>query len=381
MIEEKDIGTGKDSQEIARMFSEIYDVIGEKEEVYFDITHGLRNVPMLVMTILEYAKVTKEISIGGIYYGAFEVGVAGAPGEKKRVPIYDLSFYHTILSWANAANSFIKYGHADEINDLVNEKKKFISEISEQGRSIRELSGNLDKVARSLQRFTASIETGRGSITYKKGIRKSYEAYQAQQRFSSEYLIEEYYPFRELLDRIEQKTGVYKNAETSLQIGMATVGWCIDNHMVQQGYTALEETVKTFLCEKAGIPQDEEFWREKIVKRLCTSIRDVIKKGRAELDGKFEEWKVSLQAEGERNRKIDSGQIQEGIRKGGELFELIARNERHLGLISLMAQISEKRNDVNHFGLRADPADADSLKSGLKEMFTEFIKIQEEWDI
>ncbi len=41
------------------MFSEIYDVIDEGEEIYFDITHGLRNIPMLVMAILEYAKVTK----------------------------------------------------------------------------------------------------------------------------------------------------------------------------------------------------------------------------------------------------------------------------------------------------------------------------------
>ena len=54
-------------------FSLTSDVIDEGEEIYFDITHGLRNIPMLVMAILEYAKVTKGILIGGIYYGAFEV--------------------------------------------------------------------------------------------------------------------------------------------------------------------------------------------------------------------------------------------------------------------------------------------------------------------
>ena len=372
-IEEKDIATGKDSHEIAQMFSEIYDVIDEQEEIYFDVTHGLRNIPMLVMAILEYAKVTKNISIGGVYYGAFEVGAPDMETKQKRVPIYDLTFYHTILTWSNAANSFIKYGHADEIHDLMSEKWSVIARTAAKGQNLRELSGNLNNVAKCLQGFTSSLETGRGDVEYSGGIRKSYEKYESQQKTASEHLVEEYYPFRELLDRIERKMGGFKDARTNLQTGMAAIDWCIGNHMVQQGYTALEETLKTFLCEKIGVPQGEEFWRETVVKRLCTSLYDVIEKDRAQLDRRYGEWKASLQQRGGK-------QAEEGLEKGGELFGLIVENECCRNLVKLMDKTSNKRNDISHFGFTDHTATADSLKNELENLADEFRRIQEEWD-
>lgn len=375
-IEEKDIVTGKDSREMARMFSEIYEVIGEEEEIYFDITHGLRNIPMLMMAVLEYAKVTKNISIGGIYYGAFEVGEKDQETQRKRVPIYDLTFYQLILNWSNAANSFIKYGHGDEINDLADEKWRMLAQTAVKGQNIKEMSGNLNYVANKLQRFTASIEAGRGNVEYKQSVKKCYEDYKAQKQITSEHLIEEYYPLRELLDQAEQKMEGYRNAETNLQVGMATVEWCIENHMVQQGYTALEETMKTFLCEKIGVPQSEEYWRERVVKRLCTVLYDVITKNRGEMDKRFEEWKVSLQKE----EKNGNGQSQRGIEKGAELYELLVESERHRELIRLIDQISNRRNDINHFGFTAHTAAAETLKKELEKGAAKFKKLQEEWD-
>lgn len=374
-IEGKDIATGQNSREIAQMFSEIYEVIDENEEIYFDITHGLRNIPMLMMAILEYAKVTKDISIGGIYYGAFEVGETDSETRKRRVPIYDLTFYHLILNWSNAANSFIKYGHADEINNLAGGRQQLSAQTLAKGQNIMELSGNLNNVAKKLKDFTASIETGRGNAAYKQSIQRCYGNYILQKMRVSENLVEEYYPFRELLDGIERKMAGYRNAETNFEIGMATIDWCIDNHMVQQGYTALEETVKTFLCEKIAVPQDEEFWRERIVKSLCVNLYDVIERSREEMNKKFEEWKISLLKEG----RNDDRKNQRGIEKGGELFGLIVENERHRKLVRLMDQISNKRNDINHFGFTNHTAAAENLKRELEKEVAEFRKIQEEW--
>ncbi|MDE7417105.1 MAG: TM1812 family CRISPR-associated protein [Lachnospiraceae bacterium] len=376
-IEEKNIATGKDSREIAQMFSEIYDVIGENEDIYFDITHGLRNIPMLVMSILEYAKVTKDIAIGGIYYGAFEVGTLDVETKKKRVPIYDLTFYHTIMSWSNAANSFIQYGHADEINKLANEKWQLLSRTAgKKGQNLKELSGNLNSVAKYLQEFTTSIETGRGKTGYKNGISKWYGEYVSLQKTTSEHLIEEYYPFRELLNKIEQKMNAFKDAQTNLQIGMATIDWCIENHMVQQGYTALEETLKTFLCEKLSVPQEEEFWRETVVKRLCTGLYYVIERDRSEADSKLAEWKAYIQKE-----KSAQEQIETAMKKGTELFHMIVEKEEHKKFIKLMNTISLKRNDINHFGFTDHTATAGNLKKDLIILTGEFREIQKKWDV
>lgn len=374
VIETKDIATGKDSREIARMFSDIYDVIGENEEIYFDITHGLRNIPMLVMTILEYARVTKNVSVGGIYYGAFEVGVKDEETNKKKVPLYDLTFYHTILSWSNAANSFIQYGHADEIKALVNGNYRLTVESAKNGQEARELSGNLNNVARGLHNFVSSVETGRGNAAYDKGIRNYYEDYVHQQQMITGHLQETYYPFRELLDKIDRKMVKFQSAKTNLQIGMAAVDWCIENHMVQQGYTALDETLKTFLCEKIGVPQDKEFWREKVVKRLCTCLYRVYDKSREVLDTGLTEWKEGLEA-------VNPEQQQVVLAKGEELFELLIGNEEHRKLIPLMNNIATKRNDISHFGFTVNTSTAKALKQDLEKMAGRFKEIQKQWDI
>lgn len=381
-IEGKEIVTGQNDREIAQMFLEIYKVIGENEKIYFDITHGLRNIPMLVMAILEYAKVTKNISIGGIFYGAYEVGVNDPKTRRKKVPIYDLSFYQLILNWSSAANSFIKYGHADEISDLTNEKWKLLSQTAtkEQKKELNVLTGNLNNVANKLQKFTASIETGRGDVKYKQSMKNCYEDYMAQKIMPSEYMIEEYYPLLELLNKVEEKMKGFQDKETNLQVGMAAIDWCIKNNMVQQGYTALEETAKTFLCEKIGVSQDKEFWRENIVKRMCMCLREVIKENREEKDKRFEEWKTSLQKEGLQDEENENGEIQKGLEKGAELYELLIGNEKHSKLVQLMDRISIKRNDINHFGFTKSKANAEELKKELKKMADEFEKIQEEWD-
>lgn len=382
-IEKTDIATGKNSKEIAGMFSDIYGIIGEGEEIYFDVTHGLRNIPMLVMSVLEFAKVTKNILIGGIYYGAFEVGEKDLETKRKRVPLYDLTFYHTILNWSNAANSFIKYGHADEINDLAKEKWNMFarSATEEQKEEFNELSGNLNNVANKLQKFTASIETGRGNVKYSQSVKNCYKEYASQKKVKSKHLIDEYFPFLELLDRIKHKVERFDGAETSLQVGMAVIDWCIENHMVQQGYTALEETVKTFLCEKIGVPQDEEFWREKIVKRLCVALYDVMDENRDKTDGSFENWKKFLQEEGKRDGQKDDNQIHRGLEKGTELYEMLIENEKHRKLVRLMDQISNRRNDINHFGFTSSTAKAENLKKDLKKRAQDFKEIQARWDL
>lgn len=374
-IEEPSIATGKNNREIAGMFSDIYETIGEDEEIYFDITYGLRNIPMLVMTILEYAKVTKRISIGGIYYGAFEVSEPVPGSKEKRVPIFDLTFYHTILNWASAANSFIKYGHANEIQELACEEKQILGRRTpeNQKKNLKEFSGDLDQLAKRLLRLTASIETGRGRTDYGGGVKKRYESYmefRVEKSNFSEQLIEEYYPFRELLQLIDKRLEGFHEAKTNFEIGMATVDWCIENHLVQQGFTALEETIKTFLCEKLGVEQDKRFWRESVVKRLCSGLYDIINVGDDEVEQKLGLWKESLQEE-------ETGALE----KGEELFKLLMEKEGHKEMLSLVNQISTKRNDISHFGFTNDTATAETLEADLQFYTKKFKKIVKKWDI
>lgn len=70
-IESVRIKEGRNKAETDEIFEAIYGVIRPKETVYFDFTHGLRNLPMQALTVIHYAKALKDIQVGGMYYGAF----------------------------------------------------------------------------------------------------------------------------------------------------------------------------------------------------------------------------------------------------------------------------------------------------------------------
>ncbi len=75
---------GKSEAEIWEIFNQVYEAIPAHSEVFFDITHGFRSLPLLAAVILTYAQVMKQITVGGIYYGAFEI--LGPALEVKKLP-------------------------------------------------------------------------------------------------------------------------------------------------------------------------------------------------------------------------------------------------------------------------------------------------------
>ena len=63
------IREGRNKEEIDEIFESMYDAVMPEETIYFDFTHGLRNIPMQALTVIHYAKILKNIQVGGIYYG------------------------------------------------------------------------------------------------------------------------------------------------------------------------------------------------------------------------------------------------------------------------------------------------------------------------
>ncbi|MGB9617916.1 MAG: TIGR02221 family CRISPR-associated protein, partial [Desulfomonilaceae bacterium] len=66
------IPDGKIQEEIWEIFQALLANLMEGDEVVFDITHSFRSIPMLVLVVLNYAKVVKKVTLRGIYYGALE---------------------------------------------------------------------------------------------------------------------------------------------------------------------------------------------------------------------------------------------------------------------------------------------------------------------
>lgn len=354
------IPEGKSEEEIWETFETVYDQIEENDTIYFDITNGFRSLPMLAMTILSYSKMLKNTEIKGIYYGALEAK------DKKTgiVPIFDLTACNDILNWTIAANNFVKYGNSNLIGELCRK--------SSDSAFVKSWKRKLDKAVN----LTNCIEASRGmeqdAISNKSNsIKKAYNDFknsplEVKQSASVEKIV------LPLYEKIEEKTAIF-DKKSNFEIGMATVEWSIENGMIQQGFTALLETMKTFLCNQYGIDEYEYEARDVAVAgtlnvvRLCnTAMKDQVTSKTLRMSTlKENKGYQKLMRSFDKNKRIS-------IYKGKA--EQLAYEVPQVMAI-LYGKISNYRNDMNHFGFKKQPMSHDILHKKLKACYKEFVEV------
>lgn len=341
-IEEVDIPNGKTEEEIWEIFEFIYNGIDEGDEIIFDITHGFRSLPMCVLVMLNYAKVMKKITVRGIYYGAYEANKTDVK------PIFDLTSFDELLSWTQVINVFDKYGISQPIYDLFTDMKR------EKNLSGDRSYNSFEKIISSLNDFTNNIQvcSGRyidGSVKINNKSKRSvsnsaivFNQYYKDLKNEGEFYIK---PLKPLFDKVEYKIQKF-NTEDNLETGLNVVEWSIENNLIQQGFTALEETIKTYVCKLYGFNDTDRNDRENIVKTALMMKAKVITD--------------------ERVNKVNTD-VKEKIKK--------VMDELNPEIAKLSFRVSQKRNSINHFGFSDDSNDYGSLKRDLKEYYEEFKKI------
>ncbi|MEZ0537621.1 TIGR02221 family CRISPR-associated protein [Caldicellulosiruptoraceae bacterium PP1] len=329
-IIDKDIPDGQNVDEIWDIFRIMIDSLNDDDEVIFDITHSFRSIPMLALVVLNYAKVIKNIKIIGIYYGAFD-----AKDENNIAPVFNLNEFDRLLEWAYSINSFIKFGNSKQILELVKEAQK----TDERYR------GDIYRFVTRLNDFTSNILTCRGMQNEE--IKKSVSAAYKKVKESIEIVKTKNIvpPIIPLVELVENRTMSF-DCNDNLETGIAFIEWCIDNNLVQQGYTALDETIKTYICNKFNLDQKNKTHRENIAAMAI----NVYQKSE-------DKWYVN-----DEYKDIVKKIIKETPK---ELFEIAD-------------SVRNARNDINHFGFKSDINSIKSyetLERDLKSLYDRFKKI------
>lgn len=220
------IPDGNSEQEIWQIFNTIFQSIDQGDELYFDVTHGFRSLPILILAILQYSKILKDTKIKGVYYGVFD-------RDTEVNPAIDLTPFYELLSWTDAANSFIRYGHGEQIYELCQESDN--PAIKPYGEIVH-LTNALDA---SLGRTKFSPNDTVNSIH---GAWSKFKQAVSQNEMNDDSVL------NPLFQKIREKTEPF-SSENDVQTGWAAVEWALENNMVQQGYTALKENILTFLSQ------------------------------------------------------------------------------------------------------------------------------------
>lgn len=308
IIKDENIDTGKSEVEIWNIFSRIYNSLNKDDEVIFDVTFGFRTSPILMMTLINYAKSLKKIKVHGIYYGAYEA-------RKDNVtPIWNLISFAHLQDWVIGANDFINYGHTQKFLDIIQDDYPNLTD--------------------ALQNVSDAIETNRGRRIMGGEIFKNLT--DALDNMNQLYPP----PLVNIVDEIRQSTSQFNTSE-DWKNGLVAVQWCIDNKMVQQGITILDELIVTYLCIKHFSKKKD--YRSSYKRGIISACLFVKSK-----DTKEEEWRENLKVDIEKSRNI--------VNSISHDFSI------------LVDRLSKLRNDINHSGYTKNQEPSE-FKDGLTEIF------------
>jgi CRISPR-associated DxTHG motif protein len=167
------VPSGKDQKEQEEIFKKVLEEVEKYKEweIYVDITHTLRSIPLVFFTSLFYLKNFYNIKTSRIFYGNFE-----QRDENNRSPVIEFTFLLDIIEWFNGVNMFVERYEADELASKLLESiannKKFLKLNPEQRDNLNSLSKDLRKFSGEYLNVRA-VQFARLSVDVKNKLSKS----------------------------------------------------------------------------------------------------------------------------------------------------------------------------------------------------------------
>ena len=238
-----DIKDGKNEEEIWDIFDTIISdergFIQEGDELYFDLTHGFRYLPMLVLVLGNYSKFLKHTKKCSITYGNFEMREDGV------APIIDLLPLASLQDWTYAVADYLENGYAEQLNHLG--KESLVPILSNIGKptdaETRLVAANLNKLINTLNSISIERQLCRGiSVTVSKNVKNLKDLISKSQNG----IISAFMPLIHQIDYSLKDFDVNENPNNAI----AAARWCFDNKQYQAATTFLKEGVVSFFCRR-----------------------------------------------------------------------------------------------------------------------------------
>ncbi|MCB0650813.1 MAG: TIGR02221 family CRISPR-associated protein [Saprospiraceae bacterium] len=334
---------GFSEAEIWQIFELFFNKMEEGDEVYFDITHGFRSLPMLGMVLMNYAKALKGIKVKAITYGAFDalgsrfnIEERIPDPEQRIVPLLDLTGFHELQEWSIAADNFVKSGNTAKMIALTEGK------TAPMVHSAKETSPPLEALkllSKNLNQLSGIMATNRGNEIMA-GKTFDHIAENLAAISKNPKVIPALQP---ILDKLQQKL---KNFNQQMPNWISAVQWCIDHDLIQQGITQLQEGLLTHFC-------------------------NIDNNGFIELDPANETHRTLMsQAILIGQKGIDLKDWYDPAAQNVEIINMVLKNETIQQLLAPYESLTWLRNDINHGGFLSEKP-LESFRLELVEKFNE----------
>lgn len=230
-FEQFDIEAGFSEEEIWDIFDTVYAKLQTDDQIYFDVTHAFRSIPLFSIVLFNYSKFMLDTQVKTILYGAFEklgpaYKVKELPIEQRVAPVIDLTNIARLQEYNQIASSLKDFGKVKMLKEAIT---TFQASTSDQ--TIKDLAISISE----LDEYIATIDLK--AIKQGNFIRKFRNSYKNVSR--KKRLIK---PISNILDELYRETSDFVE-ENSYQNIEVAINWTIKHDMLMQAYPLAEEYI------------------------------------------------------------------------------------------------------------------------------------------
>ncbi|HHW48439.1 MAG TPA: TIGR02221 family CRISPR-associated protein [Clostridiaceae bacterium] len=221
------------------VFMRIGEEFKEGDEIYLDITHAFRSIPLFNYLMLDLVGILKfncNIKLKGLFYGMLDV-----ISDLGYAPIVDLSPLYNITLWSRGAYNFTNFGNGYLLADLIND-----NDISQKIRNISDIV-NINYID-DFKREVDSLNHLLNNSVLSEPVVKYMDPY-----------------LQSFINR-------FKGISTSSQLQFSLAKWYFDNKRYAHGYICLAECIITKILEIYRVRDSKISWGEASRKKIKNLI-------------------------------------------------------------------------------------------------------------
>lgn len=228
------IKEGFSEDDIWAIFDTVYGKLLTGDEIYFDVTHVFRSIPLFSIVLFNYSRLMKGTNIVAIKYGAFEklgsaFEVRQKPLEKRGVaPILDLTNIARLQEYNEMASGLINFGKTKKLSSKLKTYEPDNRTIENLCQSVTEL----DEFIATNQ--LSEIRNGKFIAKFRCNV-KSGSKNQPK-------------PIKEILNKIKTETEEFVATKDNQNIE-AAIKWAKEHEMLAQAYSLAEEYIVLRIAE------------------------------------------------------------------------------------------------------------------------------------
>jgi CRISPR-associated Csx2 family protein len=230
-VEQVDIEAGFSEDEIWSIFNTVYSKLKPNDEIYFDVTHAFRSIPLFSIVLFNYSKFMMGTRLVTILYGAFEklgpaFKVKELPVEQRVAPVIDLTNIARLQEYNQIASGLKEFGKVKRLKDAI---------TTELETSPDQAIHDLCKSISQLDEYIATIDlreikSGKFISTF----RNNYKNVKKRRIMAS--------PIKNILDELYRETEDFVTRDDYRNIEVA-INWTIKHDMLMQAYPLAAEYV------------------------------------------------------------------------------------------------------------------------------------------